>query len=482
MPTIDKKYYHNIDLANNELKAGRIYNVISSQRTALASFFIANPTKDYNGYVVYDLTNYTLYIWNGSTNTWDTVGGSNGIPAGGTTGQILAKIDGTDYSVEWIDNYTSQVRHEVKLGESINKGQAVYVSGSNGTNMIVSKASNTSEPTSSKTMGLLITSGVTNDFRYIITEGLLAGTGSEPLNTNSANAGDPVWLGTNGDLIYGLTNKPSAPNHLVYIGVVTRKSATVGEIFVKIQNGFELKELHDVQATAPTLKDTLYYDNNVSPPQWKTGSISAILGYAPIQLTSLNASSPLNYDNTSGVFSLTGTVSVLNGGTGLSSYTKGDMLYASASNTIGVVQGNTSTTKKFLSQTGTGTASNAPVWDTISASSIDLTGITGDVTFSSGSVSTIGANKVIFSKMQTIAAQTILGNKTVSSGNIAELLPQDVATLLPVFGPSTKGVVPAATTPASYMFLAGDGSWQKIPLSGSTAGNPGDPIVDMGTR
>lgn len=482
MPVIDKKYYHNIDLANNELKAGRIYNVISSERTALASFFIANPTKDYDGYVVYDLTDYTLYIWNGSTDTWDTVGGSNGIPAGGTTGQILAKIDGTNYNVEWIDNYTSQVRHEVKLGESINKGQAVYVSGSNGTNMIVSKASNTSEPTSSKTMGLLITSGVTNDFRYIITEGLLAGTGSEPLDTNSANAGDPVWLGANGTLLFGLANKPYAPLHLVFLGIVTRAHSVNGEIFVKIQNGFELKELHDVQATSPTLKDTLYYDNNVSPPQWKTGSISTILGYIPIQLTSLSASSPLNYDNTSGVFSLTGTVSVLNGGTGLSSYTVGDMLYASASNTISRISGNTSTTKKFLSQTGTGTASNAPIWDTISASSIDLTGITGDVTFSSGSVSTIGANKVTFSKMQTIAGQTILGNKTVSSGNIAELLPQDVATLLPVFGPSTKGVVPAATTPASYMFLAGDGSWQKIPLSGSTAGNPGDPIVDMGNR
>lgn len=275
MASIDKKYYHNIDLDSNELKAGRIYNVISSERTALASFFIANPTKDYDGYVVYDLTDYTLYIWNGSTNTWDTVDGSNNIPAGGTTGQILAKINSTDYNVEWIDNYTSQVRHEVKLGETINKGQAVYVSGSSGTNMIVSKASNTSEATSSKTMGLLITSGVTNNFRYIITEGLLTGTGSEPLDTNSANVGDPVWLGTNGNLIYGLTNKPYAPNHLVYIGVVTRKSATVGEIFVKIQNGYELNEIHDVDliSKVPITGDSLVREGNL----WKAKNLDYLM-------------------------------------------------------------------------------------------------------------------------------------------------------------------------------------------------------------
>jgi len=61
----------------------------------------------------------------------------------------------------WIDNYAVQIKHEVKLGESIAKGQAVYVSSASGTNMIVSKASNASEPTSSKTMGLLETGGVT---------------------------------------------------------------------------------------------------------------------------------------------------------------------------------------------------------------------------------------------------------------------------------------------------------------------------------
>lgn len=136
----------------------------------------------------------------------------------------------------------STIRHEVKLGQSISKGQAVYVSSANGTNMIISKASNSSESTSSKTMGLLETGGITNDIVYVVSEGLLSG-----LDTSAANAaGDPVWLGTSGNLIYGLANKPYAPDHLVFIGIVTRVNQNNGEIFVKVQNGFELEELHNV--------------------------------------------------------------------------------------------------------------------------------------------------------------------------------------------------------------------------------------------
>jgi hypothetical protein len=197
---------------------------------------------------------------------------ANGLPAGGTTGQILAKIDNTNYNAEWIDNYatwTSQLKHEVKAGQAINKGQAVYVSSADGTNMIVSKASNISEATSSKTMGLLAQNLAINGKGFIITEGLLAG-----LNTNSANAGDPVWLGANGDLIYGLLNKPYAPLHLVFIGIVTRSNTNNGEIFVKVQNGFELDELHNVDARNPNNNDGIFY--NSTTQLWEHKQISAV--------------------------------------------------------------------------------------------------------------------------------------------------------------------------------------------------------------
>ena len=172
-------------------------------------------------------------------------------------------------------SYTSRIQHGVKAGVAINKGQAVYVTSGDGTNMIVGLASNASEATSSKTMGLLDATVAINGMANVITEGLLAG-----LDTSLAGAeGDPVWLGTNGNLIFGLANKPYAPNHLVFIGIVTRKQQNNGEIFVKVQNGFELKEIHDVDltTTVPVNGEILGYNGTL----WVNKTIAGWLGFTP---------------------------------------------------------------------------------------------------------------------------------------------------------------------------------------------------------
>lgn len=176
----------------------------------------------------------------------------------------------------------SNIQHQVKAGVAINKGQAVYVTSADGTNMIVGLASNTSEATSSKTMGLLASTVAINGFANVITEGLLAG-----LNTIGATAGDPVWLGTDGNLIYGLINKPSAPAHLVFIGIVTRVNASNGEIFVKVQNGFEFNEIHDVdlKTTTPVNGDILGFNGTL----WVNKTIAAWLGYTPANASGTNA-------------------------------------------------------------------------------------------------------------------------------------------------------------------------------------------------
>ena len=183
----------------------------------------------------------------------------------------------------------SKIQHQVKAGVAINKGQAVYVTSADGTNMIVGLASNVAESSSSKTMGLLNATVSANGFADVIAEGLLSG-----LDTSTATVGNPVWLGTNGNLIYGLANKPSAPSHLVFIGIVTRVNANNGEIFVKVQNGFELDELHDVdlKSTTPSGNDILAYEG--APVNlWKNKSIAAVLGYTPY-----NASNPAGYIST----------------------------------------------------------------------------------------------------------------------------------------------------------------------------------------
>ena len=141
-------------------------------------------------------------------------------------------------------------------GSQINKGQPVYISGATGNAISVSLASNSQESTSSKTLGLAQNDIPHDNFGYIVTEGLL-----QSIDTSLANAGDPVWLGsTPGSVIYGLVNKPIAPNHLVFLGVVERVQQNNGSMYVKVQNGFEIHELHDVRAIDEQDGDILLYN------------------------------------------------------------------------------------------------------------------------------------------------------------------------------------------------------------------------------
>lgn len=143
-----------------------------------------------------------------------------------------------------------------KAGLAINAGQVVYVTGASGNNIIIGLAQANAEPTSSKTIGISESTLANNATGYAITEGLMTVSISAP----SAIEGDPIWLSstTAGGMVFGLANKPSAPNHIVYLGVVTRKTGnTVVEIYVKIQNGAELDELADVAITSPVAGQAL---------------------------------------------------------------------------------------------------------------------------------------------------------------------------------------------------------------------------------
>jgi hypothetical protein len=243
------------------------------------------------------------------------------LPAGGTAGQILSKIDATNYNTQWIDNFASQIKYEVKLGAALTKGTPVYVSSANGTNMIVSASSNATEATSSKTLGLLETGGALNDIVKVVSDGLLAG-----LDTSTALAGDPVWLGPSGTLLYGLANKPSAPVHMVFIGIVTRAQSVNGEIFVKVQNGFELEELHNVAISSVANNEGLFWESATS--LWKNKTIAAVLGYTPVDaslttnyITKATGATTLGNSNIqdSGSLITLGSNSYVNGSLGIGS-------------------------------------------------------------------------------------------------------------------------------------------------------------------
>jgi hypothetical protein len=169
-----------------------------------------------------------------------------------------------------MDNFAPNVELYVKnsTGTTLNKGQVVYITGSDGNNPLISLADADTEATSSKTIGLLKQTLTNGSHGYVITEGILEG-----INTNGATAGQPVWLSTTaGAFVYG--TPPAEPAHSVYLGVVVRVQQNNGKIYVKVQNGFELTELHGVQITDVTEGQALVYDGSLWVNQTVSGGFS----------------------------------------------------------------------------------------------------------------------------------------------------------------------------------------------------------------
>ncbi len=154
-------------------------------------------------------------------------------------------------------------------GSTIYKGQVVYANGAVGASgqLRVALSSNASEGTSSKTFGIMEDTVADGAIGTVVTEGLIEG-----IDTSSAQPGDPVWLGnTPGSVIYGLANKPVGPEHLVFIGIVTRAQLNTGSIFVKVQNGFEINELHDVYINGKQNNQVIRY--NATTGLWTNQTI-----------------------------------------------------------------------------------------------------------------------------------------------------------------------------------------------------------------
>ena len=196
-------------------------------------------------------------------------------------GEMLCVYNSTLNAFQCIGTSPNSIFAYVTNADSvtITKGQVVYAFGGTGDRMTVKLANNTSDATSARTVGVVLSASIAaNQKGIIILQGLLDGLSILPTSTYAD--GDSIYLGATAGSITNV--KPYAPNHLVYVATVTTASnGSAGRMYVKIQNGYELDELHNVQAQSPSLKDTLWYDNTVSPAQWKTASIATILGFTP---------------------------------------------------------------------------------------------------------------------------------------------------------------------------------------------------------
>lgn len=206
--------------------------------------------------------NNLIQIRKGSFSEWSTTNPvlQSGEPGFDLTNNILKIGDGVN---DWssLDAQTSNVPLYVKnaTASSMTKGQVVYINGAVGNNPTIQLAIASGESTSSKTLGLLQQNLSSNEFGYVVVEGLLEG-----IDTDSASAaGDTIWLSptVSGGVVYGLANKPSAPNHMVFIGYVLRKQSNNGKVYVKIQNGFELEELHNVAINGISNNQTIVYNS-----------------------------------------------------------------------------------------------------------------------------------------------------------------------------------------------------------------------------
>jgi nitrogen fixation protein len=142
--------------------------------------------------------------------------------------------------------------------------QAVRISGAQGQRLAVQLAQANNDNNSADTLGVVTETIATNQEGFILTVGQL-----EEINTTGSLQGE-TWA--DGDVLYlsptvagAITNvKPTGlTGHIVVLGYVEYSHAVHGKIYIKIMNGWELDELHNVYINPATLadNDVLQYDS-----------------------------------------------------------------------------------------------------------------------------------------------------------------------------------------------------------------------------
>jgi hypothetical protein len=157
--------------------------------------------------------------------------------------------------------------------------QAVRVTGAQGQRLKVDLALATNDLLSAETIGLVTETILNNEEGFVTTSGLV-----NKINTTGSLQGE-TW--NDGDILYlspttagRITNiKPSAPNHLVIIGYVVYSHSVNGKIFVKVDNGYELDELHNVKINTPLNDQSLVYNSTLQ--LWENKSVTINIDATP---------------------------------------------------------------------------------------------------------------------------------------------------------------------------------------------------------
>jgi hypothetical protein len=138
----------------------------------------------------------------------------------------------------------------------LNIGQAVYITGAQGQRVTVELANSQTEATSSKTLGIVAEPIPAGSEGFIATFGLVRN-----VNTQDFPEGRALYLdSTDGALTI---DKPLTPEHMVLVGFCVRQQQSSGSIFVTVNNGYELEEIHDVLISTDVASgETLIYNGS----------------------------------------------------------------------------------------------------------------------------------------------------------------------------------------------------------------------------
>lgn len=208
--------------------------------------------KTNKGALAIDSTNGRFYFYNPKTLIWDTIRGG-----GGTT--AATKLVTSVYN---------------NTGSTIAKGSVVYISGRHSSNLpTIALAEANNEANSYKTFALVQDDITTSNSGIVIQAGRIDNLN---LPTSSYTDGDIVYLSPT--IAGGITTtKPLAPNHICKIGSIVRAHPTFGAIEIKIENGWQLDELSDVQIAAVPNDSTILQFSRVDS-LWHDVSINNAIG------------------------------------------------------------------------------------------------------------------------------------------------------------------------------------------------------------
>lgn len=187
-----------------------------------------------------------------------------------------------------------------------------------------------------------------------------------------------AWYAASGDTVSGLATSAS--------GVLVTSAGSVPSISSTLPNGLAMGTpasltLTNATGLVPTTGLSVTGTPSTSTFLRGDNSWSTVPGVTPSPMTSSNDTNvTITLGGTPATSLLqavsltmgwTGTLGVIRGGTGLASFNQGDIIYASAANTLSALAKNTSATT-YLSNTGT---SNNPAWSQVNLAN----GVTGNL-------------------------------------------------------------------------------------------------------